>query len=58
MADERNHVRYGVKWIPTLQKLLGDERPLEELVADARRLQAEVWERLSGGSQAHPDGQY
>ena len=58
MADERNHVRYGVKWIPELQKVLGDKRSLDELVVDARRLQTEIWKQLSGGSQAHPDGQY
>jgi hypothetical protein len=58
MADERNHVRYGTKWIPELQKVLGDDRSMEALVADARKLQAEVWERLSGGSKADPNGQY
>lgn len=58
MADERNHVRYGTKWIPELQKVLGDTRPLGQLVADARQMQAEIWRRLSGGQEAHPDGQY
>jgi hypothetical protein len=58
MADERNHVRYGTKWIPVLQKVLGDTRSMEELVTDSRRMQAEIWRRLSGGQEAHPDGQY
>jgi hypothetical protein len=58
MADERNHVRYGTKWIPELQKVLGDTRPMEQLVAEARQMQAEIWRRLSGGQEAHPVGQY
>ena len=58
MADERNHVRYGTKWIPALQKMLGDTRTIEELVADSRELQAQIWEQLSGGLHADPNGQY
>ena len=58
ISDERNHVRYGTKWIPELQRVLGDNRTMEALVADSRKIQAEIWERLSGGSKADPNGQY
>lgn len=58
MADERNHVRYGTKWIPHLQKVTGDTRSMEALVADARATQRRIWKELSGGAEAHPDGQY
>ncbi len=46
MADERMHVRYGTKWIPELQRALGDERTLDELVSDARALHTRVMEEL------------
>lgn len=58
MVDERNHVRYGTKWIPELQQVLGDTRSMEQLVADARVTQQRLWKKLGGGTEAHPDGQY
>lgn len=58
IADERNHVRYGTRWIPELQKVLGDNRTMDALVADSRKMQQEIWKQLSGGQEAHPDGQY
>ena len=55
MADERMHVRFGTKWIPELQKALGDTRTMDELVADARALHARVLAALRE-ARDHADG--
>ncbi len=52
MADERQHVAFGHKWLPELLQRSGETRPLEEFVADTLAL----WEReyVSGALPIHP----
>jgi bacterioferritin (cytochrome b1) len=46
IADETLHVKLGVKWLPELQKALGDTRPFDQLVADATAHRDEVFQSL------------
>jgi hypothetical protein len=59
MVDEKNHVRFGARWLPEILRLLGDRRSPEEVVQDAdwlfrRRLNAvkrdlgEAWKEVLG----------
>ena len=47
VADETAHVKLGVKWIPELQKVLGDSRDLDQLVADATALREKLRSELT-----------
>jgi hypothetical protein len=42
ISDEMAHVKYGTKWIPELQKALGDIRTMQRLVEDAREMRERV----------------
>jgi hypothetical protein len=42
VADETAHVLLGVKWIPQMQKVLGDSRGFDQLVRDATVLREKV----------------
>ena len=35
MVDEKNHVRFGARWLPEILRRLGDSRTPEEVVQDA-----------------------
>jgi uncharacterized ferritin-like protein (DUF455 family) len=35
MVDEKNHVRFGARWLPEIMRRLGDTRTPEEVVQDA-----------------------
>jgi hypothetical protein len=59
MVDEKNHVRFGARWLPEILGLLGDKRSPEEVVQDAdwlfrRRINAvkrdmgEAWKEVLG----------
>ncbi|MGH2351646.1 MAG: hypothetical protein ACRDJN_08535, partial [Chloroflexota bacterium] len=59
MVDEKNHVRFGARWLPEILRRLGDERTPEEVVQDAdwmfrRRINAvkrnlgEAWKEVLG----------
>lgn len=51
MADERQHVSFGRKWLPELLRRSGDPRPLEAFIDDVMAL----WEReyVSGALPIH-----
>ncbi|MBU6333359.1 MAG: DUF455 family protein [Chloroflexi bacterium] len=51
MADERQHVAFGHKWLPELLRHAGDARPVEAFVDDAVAL----WQReyVSGAMPVH-----
>ena len=53
MADERQHVAYGNKWLPQLMKAHGIDTPVEEFVAETVAL----WhtEYRSGALPLHPE---
>lgn len=59
MVDEKNHVRFGARWLPEIMRRLGDTRTPEEVVQEAdwtfrRRLNAlkrdmgEAWKAVLG----------
>jgi hypothetical protein len=59
MVDEKNHVRFGARWLPEILNRLGDARSPEEVVQDAdwtfrRRINAakrdlgEAWKEVLG----------
>jgi hypothetical protein len=59
MVDEKNHVRFGARWLPEILRRLGDERTPEEVVQAAdwtfrRRINAckrdmgEAWKEVLG----------
>ena|GEM_PF-1591386 len=59
MVDEKNHVRFGARWLPEIMRRLGDPRTPEEVVQEAdwtfrRRLNAikrdmgEAWKAVLG----------
>jgi len=55
-ADERRHVAFGSKWIPELQKVIGDTRSMATLVEDATRLRQSVLAALH--ARTPEDGSY
>ena len=54
MADERQHVAYGTKWLPTLMVNHGIEKPVDLFIDET----VEMWkaEYVSGTMPLHKDG--
>lgn len=46
LADERNHVENGFRWIPKILESRGDARTLEQVVAEARHLREQAFELI------------
>jgi hypothetical protein len=46
LADERNHVDNGFRWIPEMLKSRGDTRSLDEVVEEAKKLRAQAFELI------------
>jgi hypothetical protein len=46
LADERNHVENGFRWLPQMLKARGDDRTLDQVVEEARKLRNQAYELI------------